>query len=151
MNQSNKPKETAAFITSRDTLDGAYPGLVLGINGVRLGMDTRVFYTFMGINVIRKGWVEKAKFYPPGLMAAVPGMSAIATWMMKSKIQKARVPCLGDLIDMAQCEGVKFVACKMTVDMMEINEEKLIDDVLVWSAEDFLKYARHCKICLFTS
>jgi len=37
------------------------------------------------------------------------------------------------------------------VDMMEIDEDKLIDNVPVWSAEDFLKYARHCKICLFTS
>jgi peroxiredoxin family protein len=150
MNKSDKPKETAAFITSRDTLDGAYPGLVLGINGVRLGMETRVFYTFMGINVIRKGWVEKAKFYPPGLMAAVPGMSAIATWMMKSKIQKARVPCLGDLLEMAQCEGVKFVGCKMTVDMMGLKQEDFIDGVVIEPAEEFLKYAKDCKICLFT-
>lgn len=49
MDKSNKPKESAAFITSRDTLDGAYTGLVLGINAKRLGMDTSVFYTFMGI------------------------------------------------------------------------------------------------------
>jgi hypothetical protein len=35
--------------------------------------------------------------------------------------------------------------------MMEIDEDKLIDDVVVWSTEDFLKYARYCKICLFTS
>ncbi len=95
--KSDKGTESAAFITSRDTLDGAYPGLVLGINSVRLGMETMVFYTFMGINVIRKGWAEKAKFQPPGFMGAIPGMSAAATWMMKSKIRKASIPCLGDL------------------------------------------------------
>jgi peroxiredoxin family protein len=148
--KTDKPAETAAFITSRDTLDGAYPGLVLGINAVRLGMESRVFYTFMGINVIRKGWAEKAKFLPPGFMGAVPGMSAIATWMMKSKIKKAHVPCLGDLQEMAQCEGVKFVACKMTIDMMGFTQDDFIEGVKIEAAEEFLKYAKDCKISLFT-
>jgi peroxiredoxin family protein len=72
MPQEKAKKESAAFITSKDTLDGAYPGLVLGINARRLGMDASVFYTFMGLNVIRKGWAEKAKFQPPGFMGAIP-------------------------------------------------------------------------------
>jgi peroxiredoxin family protein len=140
----------AAFITSRDTLDGAYPGLILGINARRLGLESRVFYTFMGINVIRKGWVEKAKFYPPGLMAAIPGMSALATWMMKEKIEKAQIPSLPDIIEMAQLEGVKFVACKMTVDMMGLKQDDFIEGVIIQSAEDFLKYALECRIVLYT-
>jgi Uncharacterized conserved protein len=143
-------QEKAAFITSRDTLDGAYPGLILGINARRLGLESRVFYTFMGINVIRKGWVEKAKFYPPGLMAAIPGMSALATWMMKDKIEKANIPSLPDILEMAQLEGVKFVACKMTVDMMGLKQEDFIDGVIIQSAEDFLKYALECKLVLYT-
>ena len=150
MGKSDEPKETSAFITSRDTLDGAYPGLVLGINARRLGMQAKVFYTFMGINVIRKGWAEKAKFQPPGFMGAIPGMSAIATWMMKSKIEKARIPCLGDLQEMAQCEGVEFIACKMTIDMMGFAQDDFIEGVVIQPAEDFLKYAKDCKICLFT-
>lgn len=146
----NNNQERAAFITSRDTLDGAYPGLILGINAVRLGMEARVFYTFMGINVIRKGWSDKAKFYPPGLMAAIPGMSAIATWMMKGKIEKAKIPAIADLQEIAQLEGVKFIACKMTVDMMELRPKDFIGGVIIQSAEDFLKYAKECKICLYT-
>ncbi|MCG6982486.1 MAG: DsrE/DsrF/DrsH-like family protein, partial [Deltaproteobacteria bacterium] len=90
-------------------------------------------------------------FVPPGVMGAIPGMSSIATGMMKKKITKANIPSLAELQEVAQLEGVELIACKMTVDMMEIDEDKLIDDVVVWSAEDFLKYARHCKICLFTS
>lgn len=143
-------KETAAYITSRDTLDGAYPGMILGINSKRLGMETRVFYTFMGINVIRKGWADKAKFQPPGFMGAVPGMSAIATWMMKGKIEKAQVPALGDLQEMALLEGVKFIACKMTIDMMGFTKDDFIEGVEIQAAEDFLKYAKNCNICLFT-
>lgn len=150
MDKSIKPKESAAFITSRDTLDGAYPGLVLGINAKRLGMDASIFYTFMGINVIRKGWADKAKFQPPGFMGAIPGMSAIATWMMKDKIEKANIPALPDLQEVAMLEGVKFVACKMTIDMMGLKKEDFIEGVTIQTAEEFLKTAKDCKICLFT-
>jgi len=150
MNQSAKPQQTASFITSRDTLDGAYPGLVLGINARRLGMDVSVFYTFMGINVIRKGWADKAKFQPPGFMGAIPGMSAIATWMMKGKIEKANIPALPDLQEVAMLEGVKFVACKMTIDMMGFKKDDFIEGVKIQTAEEFLKYAKECDICLFT-
>jgi peroxiredoxin family protein len=145
-----KVKETAAFITSKDTLDGAYPGLVLGINAVRLGMETAVFYTFMGINVIRKGWIQNAKFHPPGFMGAIPGMSAIATWMMKSKITKANIPALSDLQEIAQLEGLKFVACKMTIDMMELKREDFIEGIEIQTAEDYIKHAKDCKLNMFT-
>ena len=150
MDLKNKQKESAAFITSKDTLDGAYPGLILGINACRLGMTSTVFYTFMGINVIRKGWVDKAKFQPPGFMGAIPGMAAAATWMMKGKMEKAHIPALPDLQEMAQIEGVQFVACKMTADMMEFTLDDFIEGVTIQTAEDFLKQAKDCKILLYT-
>jgi peroxiredoxin family protein len=146
----NTKREAAAFITSKDTLDGAYPGIILGINSLRLGMDATVFYTFMGINVIRKGWAEKAKFQPPGFMGALPGMSNVATWMMKGKMEKANIPTLPDLQEIASLEGVKFVACKMTVDMMELKQDDFIEGVTIMTAEDFLKYAKDCKVLLYT-
>ena len=150
MDQTQEQKEAAAYITSKDTLDGVYPGLILGINSRRLGMEATIFYTFMGINVIRKGWVEKAKFQPPGFMGAIPGMSAVATWMMKEKMEKANIPPLSDLQEVAQIEGVKFVACKMTVDMMNFTEKDFIDGVIIQTAEDFLRHAKDCKILLYT-
>jgi len=143
-------KEKAGFICVKDTLDGAYPSLVLGINVTRQGMETKSFYSFMGLNLVLKGGVDRAKFFPPGVMGAIPGMTTIATGMMKKKIDKANIPSLGELQEMAQIEGVELIACKMTVDMMEIDESKLIEGVVVWTAEDFLRYAKDCKICLFT-
>lgn len=146
----NTKREAAAFITSKDTLDGAYPGIILGINSLRLGMDATVFYTFMGINVIRKEWAEKAKFQPPGFMGALPGMANMATWMMKGKMEKANIPTLPDLQEIASLEGVKFVACKMTVDMMELKQDDFIEGVTIMTAEDFMKYAKDCKVLLYT-
>jgi peroxiredoxin family protein len=143
-------KEKAAFICVKDTLDGAYPSLVLAINAARQGMDSKIFYSFIGMNLVMEGGSDRAKFFPQGAMGAIPGMSSLATGMMKKKIDKANIPSLADLQEMAQIEGVELIACKMTVDMMEVDEEKLIEGVIVWTAEDFLKYAKECKICLFT-
>ena len=142
--------ERAAFICVKDTLDGAYPSLVLAINAARQGMESKVFYSFMGLNLVLEGGSARAKFFPPGVMGAIPGMTRIANGMMKKKIDKANIPSLGELQEVAQLEGVELIACKMTVDMMEIDESKLIDGVTVWTAEEFLKYAKDCQICLFT-
>ena len=142
-------KEKAAFICSRDTLEGAYPPLILAINAARIGMEAKVFYTFMGINLVRKGGIEKAKFFPAGVMGAVPGMSQIATGIMKKKIEKAQIPTLPELMEMAQLEGVELIACKMTIDMMELNESELMEGSAIWTAEDFIKYAKECKICMY--
>jgi len=150
MENMNGKMNKAAFITSKDTLDGVYPGLILGINARRLGLESTVFYTFMGLNVLRKGWVEKAKFQPPGFMGAIPGMSAVATWMMKGKMEEANIPPLADLQEMALVEGVKFVGCKMTVDMMKLTEKDFIEGATIQSAEEFMKYAMDCKILLYT-
>ena len=146
----NDKKEKAAFICVKDTIDGAYPSLILGINAARQGLETKIFYSFMGLNMVMKGGAHRAKFVPPGVMGAIPGMSTIATGMMKKKIDKANIPSLEELQEVAQLEGVELIACKMTIDMMEIDESKLVDGVVVWNAEEFIAYAKDCKICLFT-
>ena len=143
-------KEKAGFVCVKDTIDGAYPSLVLAINASRKGMDSKIFYSFMGMNLVLKGGADRAKFFPPGVMGAVPGMTTLATGMMKKKIGKANIPSLSDLQETAQIEGVQLIACKMTVDMMEIDEDKLIEGAIVWTAEEFIKFAAECKICLFT-
>jgi peroxiredoxin family protein len=77
-------------------------------------------------------------------------MAAAATWMMKGKMEKANIPALPDLQEMAQVEGVRFIACKMTVDMMEFTSDDFIEGVTIQTAEDFLKQAKDCKILLYT-
>ena len=146
----DQEKERAAFICARDTIDGAYPSLILGINAARLGMEVKLFYTFMGIRLVLQGGYDRAQFIPPGIMGAIPGMASLATSMMKKKIDKAQIPSLQELQEMAQLEGVELVACRMTVDMMELSEDKLIEGAVIWNAEDFVKYAKDTKLCLFT-
>ena len=150
MNRSN-PRIAPVLSVHATPWTAPTPLLILGINAARLGMESRVFYTFMGVNLVLKGGIEKAKFIPSGVMGAVPGMSAMATAMMKKKAEKAQIPSLPDLMEMAQIEGVQLIACKMTFDMMEFKKEDLVaEDMLIWTTEEFLKYAKDAKLCLFT-
>ncbi len=148
--EAKPEKEKAAFVCVKDTLDGAYPSLVLAINAVRQGMEAKVFYSFAGLTMVQKGGPERARYVPTGPMGAIPGMSRVATGMMKKKIDKADLPSLAELQEMAQLEGVELVACKMSIDMMELDEDALVEDVIVWNADDFMRYARECQVCLFT-
>lgn len=143
-------KKKYTFICSRGTLDGAYPSLILALNAVRLGHEATVFYTFMGIDIVKKGYLDKVKFHPPGFMGAIPGMSGLATMMMKKQIEEANIPDVGDLLEMAQIEGVRLVACHMTLDMMKMTADDLIEDVEVMNAEEYLKHAEGCAINMFT-
>jgi peroxiredoxin family protein len=55
-----------------------------------------------------------------------------------------------ELLEMAQLEGVKFVACKMTMDMMELTPADFIEGVEIQTAEDYIKHAKDCKLNMFT-
>ena len=150
MEESCPTKKRYTFICSRGTLDGAYPSLILAINAKRLGHEAYVFYTFMGINIVKKGYLSKLKFHPPGVLGAIPGMSSLATHMMKKQIGEANMPDLEELMEMAQIEGVKLVACRMTMDMMKFEDEDLIEDVEIMNAEEYMKLAETCSINMFT-
>ena len=148
--QKQSKKKHLSVVCSRDTLDGAYPSAVLAINAIRMGIDATIYYTFSGLNVIRKGFAEKLRFYPPGTMGAVPGMSHLATSIMKRKIEKAELPDLSDLLEMCQLEGVKLIGCHMAATMMELDTEDFIEGVRIANAEDFLKLALESDLCMFT-
>ena len=68
----NDKQDRAAFICVKDTIDGAYPSLILGINAARQGLETKIFYSFMGLNMVMKGGANRAKFIPPGVMGRFP-------------------------------------------------------------------------------
>jgi len=148
MEENAKQKYT--FICSRGTLDGAYPSLILAINSVRLGHEATIFYTFMGINIVRKEYLAKVKFHPPGFLGAIPGMAAVATGMMKKQIEEANIPEVDELLEIAQLEGVRLVACRMTMDMMKLADEDLREGVEIMNAEQYLKIAGQCAINMFT-
>ena len=153
-------KNKVAIIASKGTLDMAYPPLILASAAAAMGEDVTVFCTFYGLNMLKKGGAKHLQVAPianpampvpmPNIIGMLPGMTPMATWMMKSQFfAKHHVAPLEDLLQECLDLGVKFIACQMTLDVMGIKAEELIDGVEIGGAATFINFANDAHITLF--
>ena len=84
----------------------------------------------------------------PNIIGMLPGMTAVATGMMNNWMKKANVAKLSELLEMAVEGGVRMIACQMTMDVMGIKKEELIDGIEIGGAATFLSYACDHAIAL---
>jgi len=126
-----------SIIISKGGLDGVYPGLIMA-NGARMeGIEANLFFTFFGLDAIvkkRMGRIKIATVGNPGmhiptLLGAIPGMSAMATSMMKKTMDKLDIPPVPEFIEMLYDAGCKLYACKATVDMFKLKKEDFCPQV----------------------
>jgi peroxiredoxin family protein len=149
-----------AIIATKGTLDMAYPPFILGSTAAALGYDVQIFFTFYGLQLLRKD-LSDVKISPlanpampmpipmPVFVQMLPGMESMATMMMKAKMKKKGVASLEELRDMCLEADVKFVACQMTVDLFEFDKSEFIDNVEYGGAATFMEFAGDTDICLF--
>lgn len=147
-----------AIIALHGTLDLAYPPLILATAALALDMEAAIFFTFFGLEILKKGNADKLKIAPianpampipvPNIVGMLPGMTAMATGMMNSWMKKSNVARLSELLDMAVEGGVRMIACQMSMDVMGIKKEDLIDGVEIGGAATFLNYASQNAISL---
>jgi len=153
-----RPKR-AAFIASKGTLDMAYPPLILATTAAAMDMEAAIYFTFYGLEIVKKRKSGRLKVPPlanpampvpmPNLIGVLPGMTHMATWMMKDWMKKGGVPTIPDLLDMAKENGVRLIACQMSLDVLGIKKEDLIDGLEFAGAGAFLDYAADADITLF--
>lgn len=148
-------------IASKGSLDWSYPPLILASAAAAAGMQASIFFTFYGLNIIRRGFPEKVKVSPVGNPAmpmpipmadtftSLPGMKAFATAQMKAKFKKRGVAAIGELINVCRDSGVRLIACTMTMDVFGFKERDFIDGVEYGGAGAFLSEARRAHITLF--
>lgn len=149
----------AAIIASKGTLDMAYPPLILATTCSALDIDCSIFFTFYGLDIINKKKNRSLKVPPlgnpampvpmPNIIGAIPGMTAMATMMMNKWMGAQNVPTIPELLDMCVEENVKLIGCQMTMDVMGIKREDLMDQIEVGGAATFLEHASHANITLF--
>jgi peroxiredoxin family protein len=152
-----------AIIAAHGTLDWGYPPFILGSTAAALGMQVEMFFTFYGLQLLRKKMSLKVsplgnpgmpmpmamdKWFPV-LGTAIPGMESIMTMMMKSKMKSKGIASLEELRNLTQEAGAKMIACQMSVDMFDFKEEDLIDGIEFAGASSFLAYAGDADINLF--
>ncbi|GIU94507.1 MAG: NADH dehydrogenase [Gaiellaceae bacterium] len=151
----------AAIIASKGTLDFAYPPLILATTAAATGMETHVFFTFYGLNIVHREFESKLKVSPvgnpamptpvpmPNLVTVVPGMGPLATSMMKSRFDRKHVASIAELLDTARELGVHLVACQMTMEVFGYEPDDLIEGVELGGAAAFLSEARRAHLTLF--
>uniref|UniRef100_A0A7V4JQT9 Peroxiredoxin family protein n=1 Tax=Thermodesulfobacterium geofontis TaxID=1295609 RepID=A0A7V4JQT9_9BACT len=145
-----KRKKRVLLICPDNTLDTVYPALILSLQAARAGAESMVFFTFDGIKVVLKNGIKKVKYYPKGLLGAIPGIPTLFTKLMiKFAEERAGIPSPDLLMEMCQIEGVKFYACHMTIQMGKIQKEQLIEGVEIIDAEGYMKLALEADINMF--
>ena len=152
-------KKRMALIASKGTLDMAYPPLILATTAAAMDIECSIFFTFYGLDITNKNKNKNLKVPSlanpampvpvPNIIGALPGMTSVATMMMKSWMAKVNVPSITELLDISKETGVKLIACQMTMDVMGIKKEDLIDGVEVCGAAGFLEFAAEADITLF--
>ncbi len=148
-----------SIICSKGSLDMAYPGLVLANAALMEGIDVTVFFTFWGLDMINKRKMNNLKFVPignpsmpiPNAVGGLPGMTNVATAVMKREISKLDFPEVEEFLEMISDAGGKLYACKMSVDMFEdmhlMNENDIYDRVEgVVGATDFMEMSEDAQI-----
>ena len=152
-----KADRKICFICSKGNLDMAYPALIMANGAVGEGIETHIFFTFWGMDMINKKTMHDLKFtllgntamHPPrrfGISMAqglggIPGMTRMATWMLKKQIGAQGVPPVPEFLDLLVESGAKLWACKMSVDMMELEKGDMHDGV-----EDIINVAQFMEL-----
>ena len=144
-----------AIICSKGSLDMAYPGLVLANAARMMGIECDLFFTFWGMDVITKGKVDNLKVVPvgnpamhmPQMVGGFPGMTDLATNMMKKEIEKLDMPPIGEFVEMVHDAGAGVFACQMAAEMMHLEKDDLVEEVDdIIGAMEFLERAEGAQI-----
>lgn len=156
-----------AFICSKGNLDMAYPALIMGWAALGNGIDVTLFFTFWGMDLIRESRVDHLEIPPvantsmkmtmmgvdgdnigiPNIVGAMPGMTAFATTLMKKKMTELEVPPVREYLQMLVDAGAHLYACKMSVDMMDLEMDDFIPGVKdIVTASDFMDLTEGAQI-----
>jgi peroxiredoxin family protein len=137
-----------AIICSKGNLDMAYPGLILANAALGEGVETHLFFTFWGFDMITKSRMADLKFtllgntatHLPQGVGGLPGMTAMATHQMKKQIADVGVPEVPEFLEQIVASGAHLWACRMSADMMHLTEDDLYDGVeAIINAADFIE------------
>jgi peroxiredoxin family protein len=144
-----------AIICSKGNLDMAYPGLILANAALGEGVETHLFFTFWGFDMINKKTMDDLKFTPlgnpathmPQGMGGLPGVTAMATSRLKKSIAELDVPEVPDFLEQIVASGGHLWACRMSADMNHLTEDDLYDEVEgIINASEFIEMTEGAQL-----
>jgi peroxiredoxin family protein len=124
------------IILSKGSLDMVYPAFMIGNTAATMGSEVHIFFTFWGLNVLNRKKVASLKVSPvgnpgmpmPNILGMIPGMTAMATRMMKGKIKETKTPSIPEMIQSAKDLGVHLHACSTSMEFLSIKRDDLIPE-----------------------
>ena len=135
-----QPERRVALVCSEFTMQSAFALLILALNSARLGYETLIYFTFEGLNMIRPGYLARILYYPTAV-EYTEGEVEELTRDLRNTMYDKDIPYCEDMLEMAQLEGVRFLACKTSADLFDLGEDDFLDGVEIMLAEDFMKRA----------
>lgn len=130
-------KDKVSIVISKGSLEGVYPGLIMA-NGARAeGMAVNLFFTFFGLDAVVKKTMEHIKvatvgnpgMHIPTVIGMLPGMSGLATHMMKKQMEELDIPTIPEFVEMIHDTGAGMFGCRATVDMFKLSKSDFCDQV----------------------
>lgn len=165
-------KNKLALISSRGSLDWAYPPFILATAAASMDWEVGIFFTFYGLPLLKKdlkpmvtpagnpAMPMKMPFGSEGFQNVnwpipnmisnnIPGFDSIATSLMKKTFKNKGVATIEELREASVDMGVKLIGCQMTMDVFGFKKEEFIDEVEIGGAATFLEYASDANVTLF--
>lgn len=150
------------LIVFSDDLDKALASFVIANGAAATGKKVTMFFTFWGLNVIKKkekpavskdifgkmfGWMLPK--HSQKLKLSKMNMGGAGSWMMRLIMKRKKIDSLESLIEQATANGIEMIACTMSMDVMGVQKEELLDNVVLGGVATYLERAEEANVNLF--
>ena len=140
---NESPLKKVCLICAKGTIEDVYATLVMANGAVMEGIETKMFFTFFGLDAITKKQMKKIKTATvgnpamrapgglpfPTILGMLPGVEAGVSAMMKNTMEKLDIPPVDEFLEMITAGGGEIYACKLAMDMFKLEKEDLWDEV----------------------
>ena len=159
-NKSEEKNKQTIVVFSND-LDKAMAAFIIANGAKASGKEVTLFFTFWGLNILRKENINVKKTImdkmfgimmpkgPDKLTLSKMNMGGVGSLMMKQVMRKKNISTLKELIEQAQKQGIKFIACQMSMDVMGLQKEELIDGVEIAGVAKYISESSNANANLF--
>ncbi len=144
MDENRKKADKVTIVLHSGDMDKVYSALIIGTGALAMGMEVSIFFTFWGLQRLKKGGLERGPLSKMNLLG-------LGKWMIKQRMKKANVASLEKLMTDYKELGGKVIACDMTMEIMGVRREDLCEEWLdeCGAVGTFLKEARESAVTLF--
>ncbi len=144
MEEKQERVERATIILHSGDMDKLYSALIIGNGAVAMGMEAYIYFTFWGLERLKKGGLEGGKLSRMNLLG-------LGKWMIKRRMQQANVASLRKLLTDFKELGGHILACDMTMEIMGIGREDLEQEFIdeYCAVGTYIQAARDSTVTLF--